>query len=74
MNIAIVRAFITLKKFVDRSNNVLELVQELKERIGEHDVQLKSIYDAIENLLDEKAEEKSKKISWEQRERIGFRK
>jgi len=27
MNIAIVRAFIALKKFVDRNNNVLELVQ-----------------------------------------------
>jgi len=74
MNIAIVRAFIALKKFVDRNNNVLELVKELKERIGEHDIQLKSIYDAIENLLDEKAEEKSKKINWEERERIGFKK
>lgn len=61
MNIAIVRAFIALKKFVDRNNTVLELIQELKERIGEHDIQLKSIYDAIENLLDEKTEEKSKK-------------
>ena len=74
MNITIVRAFIALKKFVDRNNNVLELVQELKERIGEHDIQLKSIYDALENLLEEKADEKSKKISWEERERIGFRK
>ena len=74
MNITIVRAFIALKKFVDRNNNVLELVQELKERIGEHDIQLKSIYDALENLLEEKADEKSKKISWEERERIGFKK
>ena len=74
MNITIVRAFIALKKFVDRNNNVLELVQELKEKIGEHDIQLKSIYDALENLLEEKSDEKSKKISWEERERIGFRK
>ena len=74
MNIAIVRAFIALKKFVGRNNNVLEFVQELKEKIGEHDIQLKSIYEALENLLDEKAEEKSKKISWEERERIGFKK
>ena len=74
MNIAIVRAFIALKKFVGRNNNVLELVQELKEKIGEHDIQLKSIYEALENLLDERAEEKSKKISWEERERIGFKK
>ena len=74
MNITIVRAFIALKKFVDRNNNVLELVQELKEKIGEHDIQLKSIYDALENLLEEKADEKSKKVSWEERERIGFKK
>lgn len=74
MNIAIVRTFIALKKFAGRNNNVLELVQELKERIGEHDVQLKSIYDALENLLDEKTEEKVKKMNWEERETIGFKK
>ena len=38
MNIAIVRAFIALKKFVGRNNNVLEFVQELKEKIGEHGI------------------------------------
>jgi len=37
-------------------------------------VQLTRIYDALENMLDEKQEEKSKMIAWEQRERIGFRK
>lgn len=36
---------------------------------SEHDVQLSSIYDAIENLLDEKVNQKS----WENRERIGFK-
>ena len=74
MNIAIVRAFIALKKFVVQKNTVLELFQELKERIDEHDTQLGSIYDAIENLLDEKTEEKSKQKNWEERERIGFKK
>ena len=42
----------------------------LFDRIGEHDVQLSAIYDAIENLLDKKVEEKK----WEERERIGFKK
>ena len=74
MNIAIVRAFITLKKFVVQKNTVLELFQELKDRIDSHDMQLSSIYDAIENLLDEKEEEKSKHKNWEERERIGFKK
>jgi len=38
------------------------------ERIGGHDVQLNQIYDAIENLLDEKVKEKA----WKDRQRIGF--
>jgi phage regulator Rha-like protein len=74
MNIAIVRAFIALKKFVSKNDAVLGLVKELKERIDEHDVQLSSIYDAIENLLDEKEGESAKKLGWEERERIGFKK
>jgi hypothetical protein len=32
-------------------------------------VQLNQIYDALENLLDEKAEQKT----WENRKRIGFK-
>ena len=74
MNIAIVRAFIALKKFVNKNVEVLKLVKELKHRIDEHDTQLKNIYDAIENLLEEKAEESQKQIDWKERERIGFKK
>jgi ORF6N domain len=74
MNIAIVRAFIVLKRFANKNAAILHLVKELKDRIDEHDVQLSSIYDAIENMLDEKEEEKVKKIGWEERERIGFKK
>ena len=74
MNIAIVRAFIELKKFVSKSDAVFGLVKELKERIDEHDVQLSSIYNAIEGLLDEREQANAKKIGWEERERIGFKK
>ncbi|MFT3824439.1 MAG: ORF6N domain-containing protein [Chitinophagaceae bacterium] len=74
MNIAIVRAFIEMRKLAIQHKNVWkhleELRTELHQRLGEHDTQLSAIYDAIENLLDEKAEKKS----WEGRERIGFRK
>ena len=70
MNIAIVRAFIALKKFVLEHNDIREQLKELKERIGNHDVQLTQIYDVIENLLDDKAEQKT----WKERERIGFKK
>ena len=69
MNIAIVRAFIALRKLVLENNEVLEQLNQLKGRLGEHDVQLNQIYDAIENLLDEKVDQKK----WEERGRIGFK-
>jgi hypothetical protein len=37
--------------------------------VGEHDVQLNQIYDAMENLLDEKAAQRK----WEDRVKIGFK-
>ena len=74
MNIAIVRAFISLKQFAlqhkDLATQLEELRKELNERIGEHDGQLAAIYDAIENLLDEKTGQRN----WQERERIGFKK
>ena len=69
MSIAIVRAFITLKEFVSKQNAIDAQFQEIRDRLVEHDVQLSSIYDAIENLLDEKVNQKS----WENRARIGFK-
>ena len=73
MSIAIVRAFIALKQIAlthkDLAERLDELRKELHERIGEHDTQLAAIYDAIENLLDDKIEKKN----WEERERIGYR-
>jgi len=41
----------------------------IKEKLGEHDVQLNQIYDAMENLLDAKAAERK----WNEREKIGFK-
>jgi hypothetical protein len=74
MNIAIVRAFISLKRLVHSNLSALSLIKELRDRIDEHDIQLNSIYDALENMLDKKEEEKLQKIKWEKRERIGFKK
>jgi len=69
MNIAIVRAFIALRKFALQRSEVFEQLKELKDRISEHDVQLSSIYDAIENLLDDKVQQRA----WHERVRIGFK-
>ncbi len=70
MHVAIMRAFIEIKKVVLRQNDLKEQMKEIKERLGEHDMQLNQIYDAMENLLDEKAGQRK----WEDRERIGFKK
>jgi hypothetical protein len=70
MNIAIVRAFIAMRQFVIQYQDLIDQISSLREKIGEHDTQLNQIYDAIESLLDQKVEQKS----WEERERIGFKK
>jgi hypothetical protein len=70
MNIAIMRAFVEVRKVLLRQSDWKEQLKELREKIGEHDVQLNQIYDAMENLLDEKAAQRK----WEDRDRIGFKK
>jgi phage regulator Rha-like protein len=70
MNIAIMRAFVEVRRVLLRQNDLKEEMKELKDRIGGHDAQLSQIYDALENLLDEKAAQRK----WNDRERIGFKK
>jgi hypothetical protein len=70
MNIAIMRAFVSIRKLSLQQMDLKEQLQEIKERLGEHDVQLNQIYDAMENLMDEKIAHKK----WDERERIGFKK
>jgi phage regulator Rha-like protein len=78
MNIAIVRAFTAMRRFAKNNNNLVEQIQELRlevqVRLGEHDVQLTAIYDALENMLDKKQDEIEAMEKWEGRERIGFKK
>jgi hypothetical protein len=70
MNIAIMRAFVDVRRVLLSQSDLRQQLNEIKDRIGEHDAQLNQIYDAMENLLDEKAAERK----WNERERIGFKK
>jgi hypothetical protein len=70
MNIAIMRAFIEVRKVLLGHSDLKEQLTEIRERLGEHDIQLIQIYDAMENLLDEKAAQRK----WEERDKIGFKK
>jgi phage regulator Rha-like protein len=70
MNIAIVRAFIALRRFALQYKDLADQINEIRQTVGNHNERLDQIYDAIENLLNEKAEQKA----WlEKRERIGFK-
>ena len=69
MNIAIMRAFVDVRKILLKQNSINEQLAEIKERIGEHDIQLNELYDAMDNLIDEKIAQ----LKWNDRERIGFK-
>ncbi len=74
MNIAIMKAFIKIRSLIIHNHEILNQLMELRDRIGEHDIQLSSIYDALENLLDKKQNELEEKEKWGKRQRIGFKK
>ena len=69
MNIEVVRSFIQLRKYSIQFADLMQQISDMSEKIGLHDIQLSQIYDAIENLLDEKANNQH----WQDRERIGFK-
>ena len=70
INIAIMRAFVAVRKIVLLQHDVKDQLKLIKERIEKHDLQLAQIYDAIKNILDEKAAQRK----WDDKERIGFKK
>jgi len=70
MNIAIMRAFVELRRILLMKSDFKLQLDEIKERLGGHDAQLSQIYDAIENILDENAAQNK----WDNRSKIGFNK
>lgn len=69
MNIAIIRAFVKTRKILLSPDDIKQQYKEIEEQLGNHDVQLNQLYEALENLMDETAA----KRKWEERERIGFK-
>jgi len=68
VNIAIIRAFIALRQWTKNYEGLAEEINEIRQTVANHGEQLNLIYEAIENLLDDKAEQKT----WKDRPRIGF--
>ena len=69
MSVAIVKTFIQLRKQVLDYESLSKQIKSLKFHLDGHDAQLNQIYDAIEDLLDKKVEEKK----WNDREPIGYK-
>jgi phage regulator Rha-like protein len=73
VNIAIMRAFVEIRKTIafqsTLSQQIMDLKNDLDQRLGEHDVQLMEIYTVMEQFLDEKAERKN----WENRKKLGYK-
>ena len=69
MHIAIMRAFVEVRKVLLQHSDLKQQLHEIRDTLGNHDTQLNQIYDAMENLLDEKAAP----LKWEDRQRIGFK-
>jgi phage regulator Rha-like protein len=74
MNIAIVTAFVEMKKHLSLYTELAKKIHELEQQTN---TQFMEIYEALENLINDThvLKEKDKKLTrWEQREEIGFKK
>jgi hypothetical protein len=69
MNIAIVNAFVALRQYALNYAGLVKKIEEIGQRVDNHGEQLQLIYEAIENMLDEKAEMESRK----RRNPVGFK-
>ena len=70
MNISIMRAFVEVRKIALTHKDIKKQITEIRKKVGIHDIQLTNLYEAIENLLSEKASE----IKWNERAKIGYKK
>ena len=70
MNIAIMRAFVRLRQVLLSHDSLAQQFRELETRVGDHDDQIRAIFEAIRELL-AAPEPVPKKIGFHVRERRG---
>lgn len=68
-SIAIIRTTVEARCILLRKDDMQNHLRLIKDHLEKNDGQLNQIYDALENLLDEKAAQRK----WDDRERIGFK-
>jgi hypothetical protein len=73
MHVAIMRAFVEIRRFVLNYKNLAVQIKEIRKSVKNHSEHLNQIYDAIENMLEEREKKNEQKRLWKERERIGFK-
>ena len=68
INIAIMRAFVEVRKLFFGNQDLFIKVSELASKVGEHDQYIKTLYDYLKSFDDEQ----KRRIEWENRRPIGF--
>jgi phage regulator Rha-like protein len=68
VNIAIMRAFVHLRKVVATHRELARKLEKLESRLGEHDEQFRVVFDAIRALMEEPEKPRRKKIGFEVKE------
>ena len=64
VNIAIMRAFVQLRKMIASNKKLARKLKELEARVGEHDDQIQVIFEAIHQLMSP-PDKPTKKIGFE---------
>lgn len=78
VSIAVVRAFISLKKYISEKKNISKQLQEIKdelsERIDEQDIQIIEVYRVLDKLIEENSGSKrEQEQNRKERKAIGFK-
>jgi NADPH-dependent 7-cyano-7-deazaguanine reductase QueF len=63
MNIVIIHAFIALRKQAIQNKALIEILNQLRNKIDAHDEQFNQIYETLENMLTNKLKKKKKSLS-----------
>ena len=56
VNVAIMRAFVRLRKMVSENKNFAEKLRELEKRVGGHDEAIDNLFDAIRRFAEQPEE------------------
>jgi hypothetical protein len=64
VNVAIMRTFVRLRQTIAAHKELASQLRQLEDKVGQHDVEIKTIFEVIKRLMDPPVEEPKKKIGF----------